>query len=646
MKYPDIPLCINTSDNDIDLEFYIPCLKWANRYDRGVGYFTSGWIEKNSHGMAEFAEHDGHARWIISPILDEQDYLIINSVQNMQEVSHHFQSALEDSVDQLAQEIEKDVKNALGWLIYDGILTLRFAIPTKKLADGNFHDKFGIFYDAEDNCVSFAGSINDSANGFCNYESIKIFKSWEGTKQYIDSDISRFERLWDNSDENLWVMECSEAIRRKLIQLRTKDRPYSHNKQTGFQGTDLWKHQDEAINAFLVAKHGILEMATGTGKTRTAIRIISTLMEQGIINRVVISMHGNDLLKQWEKEVLSQLNSEIRVFKYFDSIYKELPAFLLCKNKCVLIISRDENRLAECFDRLESRIKNVHSNTLLLFDEVHGLGSETLRKALTGKLSKYMYRLGLSATPNREFDELGNAFIRDEIGPIIYQFSLEDAIRKGILCEFSYIPIDYELLQEEKQKKRSIIASYAAKKKRGELVKEEDMYRDLARVNKTSLAKLPLFNELISKEPELLERCIIFVETREYGIEVQNILINGFPNFHTYYGEDDKDNLNKFATGQLDCLITCKKISEGVDIKSVKSIILFSSDKGQLVTTQRIGRSLRIDPSDPQKRATVVDFICRSTDTNDDNSELNADEERCQWLTGLSEVRRQKNETL
>lgn len=641
MKLPIIPFCINTSDNDLDLEFYIPCLKWASRYDRGVGYFSSGWIEKNARGMAEFAEHGGHARWIISPILDEKDYSIINSAQNMQEVSPHFQSALEDSVDQLTKEIENDVKNALGWLIYDGILALRFAIPTKKLADGNFHDKFGIFYDTEDNCVSFAGSINDSANGFCNYESIKIFKSWESTKQYIDSDIHRFEKLWNNNDENLWVMDCSEAIRKKLIQLRVKERPY---KQT--QETDLWKHQDEAINAFLVAKHGILEMATGTGKTRTAIRIISTLMEQGKINRVIISMHGNDLLKQWEKEVLTQLNSEIRVFKYFDSIYKELPAFLLCKNKCVLIISRDESRLVECFDRLEFRIKNVHSNTLLLFDEVHELGSESLRKALTGRLSKYMYRLGLSATPNREFDDLGNAFIRQEIGPVIYQFTLEDAIKKGILCEFFYLPIDYELLWEEKQRKRSIIASYAAKKKRGELVNDEDMYRDLARVNKTSLAKLPLFNELVSKEPKLLERCIIFVETREYGIKVQNILIKGFPNFHTYYGEDDKENLDKFATGQLDCLITCKKISEGIDIKSVKSIILFSSDRGQLVTTQRIGRSLRTDPSDPQKRATVVDFICRSTDTNEDYDELSADEERCQWLTMLSEVGRESNGTL
>ncbi len=643
MSYPNIPICLNTSENDLENDFFMPCLQWAVRYDRGVGYFTSGWICKNAKGMATFANNGGKARWITSPILDERDYITIKSASNIQTIAQYFNQLLLNDIDRLAEEIENETQNALGWMIYDGILELRFAIPSKKLLDGDFHDKFGIFYNSNGKCLSFVGSINDSSKGFVNYESIKVFKSWEGMHLYVNADIKRFEKLWENHDENLKVIVTDDAIREKLIRLRKSERPYKIKKEA--IDTGRWRHQDEAVKAFLDTKNGILEMATGTGKTRTALKIMSQLFNSGKIKRVIITMHGNDLLRQWEKEVLATFDTDIFVFKYFDSIYKELPSFLLCKNKCILIISRDSTRLLECINLMTMRVSDAYGNTLFVFDEVHGLGSESLRFSLSGKLSCFQYRLGLSATPDREYDDAGNEFIRQEVGPTIYRFTLEDAIQKGILCEFSYYPLEYELTTEEKKNKRDIIARYAARRKNGEFVSDEDMYRDLARVNKTSIAKLPLFNDFIRETPEILDRCIIFVETREYGINIQNSLIQKFPEFHTYYGDDDGENLEKFASGLLNCLITCKKISEGVDIKSVKNIILFSSDRGKLVTTQRIGRSLRTNPADPEKHANVVDFICVNPD-NDIEDEFSADMDRREWLTKLSEVRRNSNETI
>ena len=223
---------------------------------------------------------------------------------------------------------------------------------------------------------------------------------------------------------------------------------------------------------------------------------------------------------------------------------------------------------------------------------------------------------------------------------------LENAIEKGILCEFDYIPIEYELTDEEKKKKRDIIARYSNKRKNHELFCDEDMYRELALVNKTSVSKLPLFESLIQKKPDLLERSIIFVQTRDYGMAVQNILIKYCHEFHTYYSSDDKSNLLKFSHDELDCLLTCQKISEGIDIQSIKNIIIFASDRSKLVTTQRIGRSLRIDSQDPGKRACVVDFICVNNDFDPDETEISADEERREWLIKLSELRRIDNGTV
>lgn len=644
MEYPQVPICLNTSENNLDKDLYGPCLEWATSYDRGVGYFTSGWINKNAYGFAAFANKGGKVRWITSPILEEKDYEVIKSGANNEDIIKYFQELLNESIENLANEIESKTLNALAWMLEDGILEFKFAIPTRKLSNGDFHDKFGIFMNEEGDKLSFTGSINDSSKGFSNYESIKVFKSWEGMGQYINPDVERFNKIWNGHDENLNIFEPNEIIRRRLIQLRKGERPYK-NKRIQEIPSYLWDHQKEAFCTFLKRKNGILEMATGTGKTLTTLAIIKELFFTEKIDRVIITMNGNDLLDQWYHGLLNQLDG-INIYRYYESSYKELPQFVLARGKAILLISRQSNRLLECLDILESRNGALLDRMLFVFDEVHGLGSNSIRTQLMGRFSKYTYRLGLSATPIREFDKEGNQFILDEVGPVIFSFTLEDAIRKGILCELQYYPLDYELSQAEKQKKRDIIARYAAKRKNGEKFSDEEMYRDLARINKTSENKLPEFREIIKKSPDLLNRCIIFVETKEYGIEVQKVFFDEIklPSYHTYYGEDDKIHLIKFGQGEINCLITCKKISEGVDIKSVENIFLFSSDRGKLVTTQRIGRSLRIDPSNRMKRANIVDFICLSD--KDENKYNIGDFERKEWLQELAQIRRTEDENV
>ena len=132
-----------------------------------------------------------------------------------------------------------------------------------------------------------------------------------------------------------------------------------------------------------------------------------------------------------------------------------------------------------------------------------------------------------------------------------------------------------------------------------------------------------------------MDRSIIFVETKEFGEAVQQILIRFEPNYHTYYGEDNRQNLLRFSNGELNCLITSKRISEGIDIRSVNNIILLSADKARIQTIQRIGRSLRLDPNNPNKRAAVVDFIQVSEDGN-------SDQDRKLWLNEMAKIKREE----
>ena len=633
MDYPKVKVCLDTSEDNLIDELYTPCLKWAERFDRGVGYFTTGWLTYNVAGLSDFASRGGKMRLITSPILSTEDTDAIIGAENQDGSAFlRLEAALLENVEILKQEMEADIINTFSWMLYDGIIDMRFAIPCEKLEEGDFHDKFGIFYKGND-ALSFSGSINDSKHGFQNYESIKVFKTWAGTQEYVDADTARFEKIWNRKDRNLKMFTIPQAVKNKIFELRSPDRPYSLPA-----GSSKWVHQDIAVKAFLEKEHGILAMATGTGKTVTAMKIINKLFDSGEIRRVVITMYGNDLLDQWAIQIRE--NYKNKQINYHYASQKMMKDFVMHPDDSILILSRDARNLSKLLDLFDRLPGDYRNDTLFVFDEVHGAGSNTFVENLSGRLSPYRYRLGLSATPEREYDEAGNDFLLNEIGEVIFEFTLQDAIQKGILCEFSYIPLPYVLSDEEKLKKRKIIAAFNAKKESGEPVDEKDMFTQLALVNKTAVNKLEEFESLISQRPELLQKCIIFVQTMEYGAKLQEILVRYSDKYHTYYADDEKINLENFAAGKIDCLLTCKKVSEGIDISSVTNIILFSSDRSRLVTTQRIGRALRLDKNNPEKKATVVDFVIEDSEENDNN----ADADRAEWLTELSQTRRCEHE--
>ena len=109
------------------------------------------------------------------------------------------------------------------------------------------------------------------------------------------------------------------------------------------------------------------------------------------------------------------------------------------------------------------------------------------------------------------------------------------------------------------------------------------------------------------------------------------------PEIKTHYDKHaDKDNLVEFAKGNLKCIINCKKLNEGINMKSLSNIILVSSDgKRQLI--QRLGRVLRIDEeNNPDKRAFVLDFINDEQKENMDG----ADFRRYEELNKLTKIRK------
>lgn len=613
--------------DDLIADLYYPALARCSEYFRAVGYFSSSVFELLGKPLGDFVSRNGKIRLITSVELSENDITAIKEGMSKQKVA---EASILREVNENIEKFAGKGTALLAYLLEIGSLEIRIALPD--LGSGIYHEKVGIFID-KDRYVTFSGSANESRSGLSvNYECVDVYTSWKEPAR-AKAKLKHFESLWSNTAEGVTTFSFPEAAQKEIIRIAKRTNPELF-PESGLdappQYSDKWRHQDKAIEIFLEKKKGILEMATGTGKTRTALKICEHLITNGKVKTVLISADGNDLLDQWYKQVLEltrKLPNRFSVFRHYGPNHEREKISIDSSNK-ILLASRQALPIA-----MKSSGNNSLKDTFLIHDEVHRLGSPANRTNLRGLSRNIPYRLGLSATPEREYDQDGNDFIEKHIGETIFQFDLENAIQRGILCPFNYFPLSYTPNQEDRDKLKKVHSMIAARKHAGNPMSKEEIWIEIARVYKTSEAKFEPFLRFIQQNQGVLKRCIIFVETKEYGEKVLEIVHQYRHDFHTYFAEDESDVLRRFARGELECLLTCHRLSEGIDIRSINSVVLFSSARARLESIQRIGRCLRIHDEDPHKRANVVDFI-----RNDHTSETNPDIERREWLSKLAEI--------
>ncbi|KWV59183.1 hypothetical protein AS026_29210 [Rhizobium altiplani] len=614
--------------------FFRPALGESTNYWRAVGYFSSSSLELFGAPLGEFLRKDGRIRLITSVELRPEDMAVIQSRKR---------TRAEVCADRLEEIIESQFGEGIGAgidrlarLLELERLEIRIALP--RHGSGIYHEKIGVFFDGDD-YVSFTGSANESRFAFEeNSECVEVYPSWSEPRRAARKR-AHFDAIWNKVDDAVETLEFPEAARRRLLR-KVEEQRASSNRRSELTPDPEWKwrHQREATEKFIAAERGVLNMATGTGKTRTALRIARKLVDSGEIDTIIVTTDGTDLLKQWRAELL-RLRAELPGFQLFTDFeqFRELQEFTLAPAKAILLVSR---RAMGGRDPLAAAMRSLSTKeqrrTLLVHDEVHKLGSPSNRDNLTGLSDGIRFLLGLSATPEREYDVEGNDFITAHIGPEIFRFELGDAIRRGILAPFDYYPLPYRLTVDDRERLKDVYRRKAARALAGEPMSDQELWTELARVYKTSEAKLPVFRDFIAGCPDLLRRSIIFVETTEYARPVLEIVHRHRPDFHTYFGGEDAETLRRFARGDLECLITCHRVSEGIDIQSLSSVILFSSSRARLETIQRMGRCLRSDPEDPGKVASVVDFV-RQPDP--DAAGPNADDDRAAWLAELASIR-------
>jgi superfamily II DNA or RNA helicase len=628
-------------------DFFGPALASATLYRRSVGYFATsamlGWAE----AMLRMASSELEVRLIASPELQPLDLQVLRDLQDAGEIERHRAMVVDRIVEEITLLLDEPGEasrraSVFAWLVANDRLKLRFAFA-EHVADARlYHEKIGVISLEGGDQLAFTGSANETGSGQRrNYESVDVYRDWlPGERRRVEIKTAQFEEAWEDAAIGLRVLAPSPEVLKRLRARAPKamTTPPDHLPAPGdLSSNGRWRHQDEAVAVFMQAGAGVLEMATGTGKTRTALRILSDLVASGEVNSAVVTMDGTDLLDQWGLELEEWARTAGRrwlIYRQYER-HHDLDEYLLDPSSSILLISRGQlPRLMRPLGRTAA------VRTLIVHDEVHGLGTPSSVRDLDATHARFRWRLGLSATPDRAYDAIGNDFLEREIGPVLYRFGLEAAISRGVLAGFDYEPLEYLLTDGDRSRLRQVYTRQAGRAREGRPMSQEEVWTEIARVYKTAEQKPAVFLERLEADPSVLRRCIIFVETKEYGEQILEMVDRYTHRYRTYYADDDRNHLVAFANEEIDCLVTCHRISQGIDIRSLNTVVLFASARARLETIQRIGRCLRTDPANPLKRARVIDFV-RPAEPGD--KEPNADQERCAWLTGLSEVKREED---
>ena len=622
--------------SDLVEEFYNPVLGTATKYDRVTGFFSPRVLAMASRGFSRFLYNGGKIRLLTSIELDENTIKQIKESKDSQLIDNQLLKQLLEQ----PTELERNYLSVFSYLLANDQLEMRVTC-LKEEDNAILHEKVGIVTDADGNKITFSGSNNETESGWTrNIEQFKVFRSWnENERAFLEADEEEFEQLWNSNDDDAVTIPVSQAIKQGIIRTyppREPGQPIGTPPTTGIDGgegngMEVRGYQQKAVEAWAANSYnGIFEMATGTGKTWTALLALQKLIEEKNCHFITIAVPLKHLIPQWLEDI-NRVFSKARI-TIVNSDYPDwrakLPevvrsmAYGYSNDEMNIVMTTYASFSGEDYKKIMSLYPNIDS--CLVADEVHNAKTDNILSSI----DFFNYRLGLSATPKNEFienDDPQNKINRmiDLFGGIIFRYPLEEAIGKD-LVRYEYHPIFLQLNDEEMEKYQQLSRQISACYNSNDDTDEDDKLVT-ALLNKRAMI-IKNAEEKTSKLPDLLRTLrekeehkylLVYCDNKDQIKEVQSILYNnGINSSKITYGEtapERVDRFNAFKTGMIDCLVARKCLDEGVNIPAARRAILIASNTDQREYIQRLGRILRTYKNDVtgyvKDKATVYDFV-------------------------------------
>jgi superfamily II DNA or RNA helicase len=651
----------SSDKNTLPIEFYLDVLPRSKEIYLKLGYFSSKAIRLLAYGFAQFILNGGKIYIVTNHFLSENDSELIQTsdVSEWEYISNPNEWIRENLTSD-----EKHFIDCMKYLVAKGRLKL---IPVMLLPNKMSHYKQGVFVDSVGNEIFMDGSCNFTASGLLeNGETISVFRSWgsdfekrkvEGKKRSISLISSKedlkykylteaqitnvlFDNTQHNTIEDLLTTE-SNLISQKIKKLKLNSRfeiqrkaldliikelnftprfPYTSGPRE-YQKTayDNWKENH---------CNGIFAMATGTGKTITALNCLLKEYEDEQRYRAIILVPTKDLVEQWLKEVKAFNYKNVIVISSQNPKYKselrELNTVIKYDQCHSFIIISTYTSFSKLVN--EGGLKFGFESSVLIADEAHNMGSPTFKEILPQL--KFNKKIGLSATIERYFDKSGDKLIQDFFEskpPYTFNYSMGLAIENGVLSRYLYYPkfvflnnVEMEAYKRITDKISKAYGFQDSEASPGDAVKRLLLKRK--RIIHKAESKLSGFKqtlETIKNKNDSMNFSFVYVPEGD-DQDGENILDSFIYNFeevfpqlkaYAFTGETNsrEEILNNFESGFVNSLFSMKCLDEGVDLPRAETAIFCASTGNSRQFIQRRGRVLRKHPD--KEIAKIYDLI-------------------------------------
>ena len=662
-----------TDSENEPLQFYLDGLANSKDFNLLLGYFSSSAINLLSVGFATFISKGGKMKMVINHLLSSKDKeAILNANNDSQKV---FDLMDVVSLGKVLDEYDTHFFECLAYLISEKRIEIKVIKP--KRGKGIAHYKSGVFRDGQDS-VGYKASCNFTLYGLSeNLEELEAFLSWENgrSNKLINKQLKIIDNYFTEKDDDVEYLPVNQIevvlkdkfgkkdINELLVQeerlLKKKQSLISNPRLKKtinklFEAIDVIKrtpkfpykegpreYQRKAYESWLANNYqGMFAMATGTGKTITSLNCLLNEYLKSKVYRAVITVPTTALVEQWKKEcakfnfkniiTVSSKENWDRNMSFFNTASKLIDTSFI-----VIVTYASLPR-----PKFQSYFTQLPKDTVLIADETHNLGSKSLLAILpTIHLEK---RIGLSATPHRKFDEQGNnaiqEFFNDE-PPYIVSYSMEEALKIGWLCNYTYYPHVVKLtdreMQEYKELSLQLLRMGMFDKDTGAFKSSPEIERLLLkrkRIIHKATNKLEEFKDIVSKEFDKrkeLKYTLIYVpegvesnfDNIDFSLETEeeNRLINEYTKVvsqtddsvmvkqFTSNSKNREEILKDFESGNVHVLTSMKCLDEGVDVPRSELAIFCASTGNPRQFIQRRGRVLRLH--DNKTHATIHDLV-------------------------------------
>ena len=654
----------DTAEDDVLKDFYTPVLRESVKYYGAVGFFSTHGLLRILQGIEGLVKNKGSMRLLIGKPLTEEEYEAFKKTENRDQILSKWNNDWSELFNQNFSKINRYRLEVFSWLLNNKYLEIKYAVRRR----GMYHKKIGILEDENGELIVFSGSINLTNNAVTsnidnpdgNSEEFSVYPSWEERefKRHGIAKIEYFNKVWSGKEVNTTTLPLSSNDYQLIHDVYAEHEPpiskleeeleriyvnrFEEDNSNDAVEFELYDHQKKALKHWKDNGYrGILALATGSGKTVTAIHAIKKVSEAltshvpPISLCIVVSVPYIVLADQWVSEL--QKHANIQPVKCYNSSVEwfsklsEKIGNLNLGNIDILPIVVVNATLGQ--DRFQSQLERIKSNPnnklFIITDECHHHANTTLIK----KMPEADFIMGLSATPWSSEDVISKNILVKYYGDIVATFTLDDALDRGVLCKYKYYIHEVSFNKDEEKiylnLTNKITPLYARKEQSNLSQKEEMILQNLIFKRSRHLDsiedKFVILDGLLKyrrPSPYKLFYCgsgyQVGGENHDHDSDilktidrVTTILHKNNWKVSKFTSEETHKQrvviLDNFKQKKIDAIAAIKVLDEGFDIPMCDEAYITASSTNERQWIQRRGRILR--KSKDKEVATIHDFV-------------------------------------